>query len=179
VKLPHWLKYLNLAYFSKPVGDRILYRGIRKSEPCRIVHIGLGSVARTQRLLDLAVPCAPGAVQFTGIDMFEAADKTSLKDFHRAMSRDGVRLKLVPGDAYSGLARIANVLSDTNLLLIGSDVDDTKLDAAWFYVPRMLADGAIVLREREGTESGPVWEAVRIEDIFTWADAQHSARRAA
>lgn len=179
MKLRHWLKYLHLAYFSKPVGDRVLYRGIRKTEPCRIVHIGLGSVERTQRMLDLATQFAPGPVQFTGIDMFEAAEKTSLKDFHRAMNRDGVRLKLVPGDAYSGLARIANVLSDTNLLLIGSDVDETNLEAAWFYVPRTLADGAIVLREREGGENGPSWEAVSVEDIFTMADAQRSARRAA
>lgn len=179
VKLRHWLQYLHLAYFSKPVGDRILYRRIRTTEPCRVVHIGLGSVERTQRLLDLAVHVAPGPVEFTGIDMFEAADKTSLKDFHRSMNRDGVRLKLVPGDAFSGLARIANVLSDTNLLLIGGDIEDSDLEAAWFYVPRMLANGAVVLREHEHEEKGPRWKNIRVEEIFEWADEQRSARRAA
>ena len=178
MKIRHWLQYVHLAYFSKPAGDRILYRRIRKTEPCRVVHIGLGSVERSQRLLDLALLFAPGPMQYTGIDLFEADGKTSLKEFHRSMSRDGVRLKLVPGDAYSGLARFANVLSETNLLLIGKDTDDENLKAAWFYVPRMLANGAVVLRERDG-ESGPHWESITVEDIFKWADEQRSARRAA
>lgn len=179
VKLYHWLQYLHLAYFSKPVGDRPLYRKVRKTEPCRIVHIGVGDTDRCQRLVDLALRYAPGPVQYTGIDLFEAGGNTSLKAFHQLMSREGMRLKLVPGDAYSGLARFANTLADTNLLLIGETVDSRELEQAWFYVPRMLADGAVVLQESEHSENGCVWKPIPVADIFQWADEQRSARRAA
>jgi hypothetical protein len=179
VKLWNRLIDLYLDYCSKPAGDRSLFRSIHRTQPHRIVHIGLDSVERSKRLLDVVTRNTTGSVQYTGIDLFEAGGKIKLKDFHRDMQRDGVKLKLVPGDPYAGLARFANVLTETNLLLIGKDVDEQAMQHAWFYVPRMLADSAIVLRETNQGEDHFSWEMLPVEDVFAAADAQRSARRAA
>ena len=178
MKQCHWLKYLYLAYFAKPVADRLLFRKISQSKPTRVVHIGLGSAERSRLLLDVVGRFASGPIQYTGVDLFEATGRTSLKDFHRLLQREGVKVKLVPGEPYAALARFANVLSETNLLLIGKDVDEASIQHAWFYVPRMLAEGAVILREQvRGNETR--WESISVQSVFQWADEQRTRRRAA
>ena len=53
-------------------------------------------------------------------------------------------MKLIPGDPLSALARTANSINRIDTVIIGHDVDAESLARAWFYLPRMLATGAVV-----------------------------------
>ena len=57
------------------------------------------------------------------------------------------KIQVIPGDPLSALARSANGLQSTDLLVIAADQDTQSLANAWFYVPRMLHDKSLVLLE--------------------------------
>ena len=87
-----YLRYLYLAYLSKPIGDRELYRAIRRGSCRRILEIGIGCPDRTMRLVQLSMR-NPGAepVRYVAVDLFEArgADKPgglSVKEMHRLLA---------------------------------------------------------------------------------------------
>ena len=156
------LRYLYLAYFSKPVGDRVLYRAIRRVRARRILEIGIGSPARTLRLVDLARRGAGAeAVRYAALDPFEAraADKPrgmTLKETHQLLSSTRAQVQLIPGEVAQALARAANALQNMDLVVISADYDGASLGEAWFYVPRMLHARSRVylesrLPERPGT----------------------------
>lgn len=146
------------AQFTQTSEDRPLFRLVRERKPQRIVEIGVGTGERTLRMLEAAVRLHPaGSVLYTGIDLFEARpDKTTgiaLKAAHRILKPTKARIRLVPGDPYSALARVANSLVGTELLLISSDQLGGSLDRAWFYVPRLLAPNAAVFIEGTDPQS--------------------------
>jgi hypothetical protein len=99
-----------------------------------------------------------GTVEYAGIDLFEArsdaAGGVSLKDVHRKLKPAKAKVRLVPGDPYSAMARMANQLVGTELLLISADQVGESLERAWFYIPRLLAPNATVLFERPHGECG-------------------------
>ena len=146
------IKYLHLAYFAKPLADRAIYRTIRKIHAGNLVAIGLGDgqLATNMVLLaqqDATVP----QVQFTGIDLFEMrpdSGSLSLKQAHRMLHCLGAPTRLVPGDPFAALARTANSLLDTDLVVIRADQLGASMDRAWFYLPRMLHDQSLVLVEQ-------------------------------
>lgn len=143
------LKYYYLAYFSRPSHERLLYRAIRRRPVRSIVEVGVGTGTRTLRLIEVASRfLKDGCVRYTGIDLFEArpssAPGMTLKRAHRLLSHSGAKVQLVPGDPYSALARTANSLTGTDLIVIGNDQDPASLAQAWFYVPRMLREGSRV-----------------------------------
>jgi hypothetical protein len=151
-------KFYYLAYASKPKAERFLYRDIRKSRVSRIVEFGMTSLTRSRRLIEAAQRFAPGGnVSFTGIDLFEsAADMPTSRDplgrsligVYRALRPTGASVRLLPGELGGVMADAANSLTGTDLLLIGHTITDEELAPAWFYVPRMLHAGSLVLRER-------------------------------
>jgi hypothetical protein len=150
-------KYLYLAYLSKPVADRVIYRKIQKLRAGHLVGIGLGDGDRARKMIQLAARCSRRRqVQFTGIDLFElrpaSLPRLSLKAAHRLLSPLGASVKLVPGDPFSALATTANSLLDTDLVVIGADQDRVSIERAWFYVPRMLHTESLVLVEEPDTE---------------------------
>jgi hypothetical protein len=143
------LKYCYLAYLSRPSHERSLYRAIRRQGVHSIVELGIGEGTRTTRLIEVASRyLKDGCVRYTGIDLFEArpgsAPGMTLKRAHRMLSQLGAKVQLVPGDPYSALARTANSLTGTDLIVIGGDQDAESLAQAWFYVPRMLHEGSRV-----------------------------------
>jgi hypothetical protein len=90
-------------------------------------------------------------VRYAGLDLFEArpegAPRLSLKAAHRLLSVTGAQVRLVPGDLRSGLLHSANTLTKTDLVVISSDVDQSLLESAWFYFPRMLHPDSVVMLE--------------------------------
>ena len=162
------LRYLYLAYLSKPKAQRPLYRLIRRYRPRRIVEIGIGDCQRAIRMIGVAQRFAGEPIQFTGIDMFEAAPAPrralSLKAAYRRLRLSGARIRLEPGDPQWALARAANSLTGTDLLVISADVDAESLAAAWFYVPRMLHGDSLVLVE-EAADGGPGLRALSQVEI--------------
>jgi len=158
------LRSLYLSYFSKPKGYRPLYRAIRKRPPTKIVELGIGTAERTLRMLEL---CAAGAeTNYTGIDLFEARGEGA-----------GVKVRLVPGDPFSALSRTANASAGQDLILISADQDRESLARAWFYVPRMMHPGTLVLLE-ETVNGEPVLSQLLLVDVETLAQAP-KVRRAA
>lgn len=153
------LRYLYLAWLSGPAHQRSLYRMIRRQQVRNIVEIGVGSAERALRMIEVAQATPPvGPIRYTGIDAFEMRADTSpglsLKDAYRTLKATGARVQVVPGDPLSALSRVANTLSGTELLIVSANQDAASLAQAWFYVPRMLAAGAVVLVEEKAEATG-------------------------
>lgn len=149
-------KYLHLAYLAKPVVDRVIYRTIRKLRAGHLVAIGLGTGEAAKRMIQLAAEHTDRPqVRFTGIDLFETRPTElpplSLKGVHRMLTPLGARVQLVPGDPATALARIANTLPDTDLVVVRADQNGASMQNAWFYLPRMLHERSVVLVEDLGT----------------------------
>jgi hypothetical protein len=146
------LKYLYLAYLSKPKTDRAIYRTIRRQNVRKILEIGIGSVSRALRMIDLSQRFAAGeAVRYVAIDLFEARESCagglSLKEAHRVFKATGAPVQLIPGAAAAAVARSANSLQNMDLVIISAVHDDAALEGAWFYLPRMLQTKSLVYRE--------------------------------
>lgn len=156
------LRFLYLSHFSKPASDRAVYRVIRNESVQRIVELGIGTGQRAVRMIELAaLQSSPGQIRYTGIDRFEARAPSdgpglSVKTAHRLLSRTGARVQLLPGDPFSALARAANNLAGSELVIISAGHDPRSLARAWFYVPRMLATGSCVLIEEPSEPAGEV-----------------------
>ena len=164
------LRCLYFSRFSQPKGERTLYRHIRRNRVTRIVELGMGSVLRSKRMLEMAARHAEsGPVHYTIIDLFDdrPADwqQRPLIDVYRQLRPREARLRLVPGNAYAGLAQAANELLETDLLLISADQEETVLAAAWFYVPRMLHADSLVLREASARDGESSFQPVRAFEI--------------
>src|SRR5262249_48247135 len=141
------LKYLYLAYFSKPAEHRILYRLIHRHKLRKILEIGFGNPQRSVRMIQVATNRRIGqGVRYAAIDLFEARSKEqpglALKDAHCLLKPTAASVQLVPGDASSALTRSANALHDMDLVIISADYDEPALAGAWFYLPRMLHAGS-------------------------------------
>ena len=161
------LKYLYFAYFSKPAGDRTIYRTMGRLRAKKILEIGVGSAQRAQRMIRVAALLSPiEHVRYTGVDLFEARTPDSppgitLKQAHCLLKASGARIQVVPGDPFSALARTANSLPELDLVLIAADQDGESLERAWFYMPRMLAAHTVVLRETIDPETGQsIWTRI-------------------
>jgi hypothetical protein len=181
LRLATTLRYLYLSYFSKPVPDRALSRNLKQTRPRKVLEIGIGNPDRTLRILDFAQRLVEGeAIRYAAIDLFEARDvsapKLSLKDCHRRLKTTKAQSQLVPGEPAGALARVANSLPDVDLVLISATHDDASLAGAWFYLPRMLNAGSIVLREVSAAERTS-FQVVDPAKIRKWASANR--RRAA
>jgi len=178
------LKYAYLAYFSKPKPDRKIYRFIRRRQATRIVELGMGTAVRARRMISVAMRYSGTArVGYAGIDAFEtrapALPQLTLKTAYRQLCTPGVAVRLLPGELYPVLAAMANSLLHTDLLLIEAGWLDEPSHPAWFFVPRMIHERTLVLRQQR-LESGEWrWQALARDDIFAWAAVHGRARRAA
>jgi len=146
------IRHLYLAYLSHPSGDRSLYQLIRRHRCRLILEIGMGTGERAARMIDVARSRSTRGVQYTGIDQFEArggedGPGQSLKQMHRLLSASGAKVRLIPGDPFSALARSANQIGHVDLLVVSDDVDPGAMDRAWFYVPRLLGEKTHVMGE--------------------------------
>lgn len=165
--------------------DRPLVKVIREQKVRSFVEIGVGNADRAQMMLEAAVKNrSAGPVSYTGIDLFEARDQhaprgLSLKEVHRKLNPLKAKLRLVPGDAYSALARVANSLAGTEMVVISADQQGPALDRAWYYLPRILAPNATVFVEAlDATTGEPILQTLSRAEIESKA-AHAKPRRAA
>lgn len=167
--------------FHQTPAERSIGQAVKRCRPRRILEIGLGNGERARRAITLAKRYHPAhEMQFIGIDRFEdrAGDEEtlSLKGAYRALRSTGVRIRLIPGDAYGALVRTANELCGIDLLLISSDADRSSLARAWFYLPRTLSKGAVVLWADGQLADEQYREVARAEVL---SSARPARRRAA
>jgi len=171
LRIASYLRYLYLAYFSKPAGERLLYRAIRRTGARRILEIGIGDLSRTLRMIDLAQRFSSGeSVRYAAIDLFETrgpsdGQKLSLKQAHRMLKPTGAQVQLIPGDPAQALARAANSLPNVDLLLISAGQTDAAMAGAWFYFPRMLHDASAVYRETSEDGGATALAQLAVGDI--------------
>jgi hypothetical protein len=146
--------YLRLRYFthfSKPAGDRRIYRTIYQQNSRTILELGIGNVQRAQRMIEVAaLQRSIQDIHYIGVDLFEArttADGSGvpLKTAHRLLQATGARVRLWPGDPLRALSQAANTLRGVDLFVISARLDTESLAQAWFYVPRMLHPRSLVL----------------------------------
>lgn len=146
-----FLKQLFWCYLGKPASDRSLYRAAVQYDFKSVVEIGISSIERTCRVLELAHRFTEEPVQYTGIDMFESevrgSNRIGLKVAHVELKKTGAKVKLMPGDPFSCLSRSVNLLSGTDLLIIGKDADAESMKRSWFYLPRMIHEDTLVMIE--------------------------------
>ncbi|MCA9186741.1 MAG: hypothetical protein KDA99_14035 [Planctomycetales bacterium] len=182
-----FLRTMYLTFFCKPAHVRQVFRLMRRCQPQNIVELGLVDVNRTVDLIQLAQRFAgpSPAIRYTGIDLFDARPQSSpaitLKQTHQRLSSSGAKIQLVPGDAYSALQRTANALGKADLLLISQEQSAAQMELAWFFVPRILSDSAIVLWEQPPRDHGHAsWRRVTAAEVETLAtQATPSRKRAA
>jgi hypothetical protein len=149
----------------------------------RILEIGIGSADRTNRLVKLARQfSASEPIRYTAIDLFEGRGKNmpqglSLKDTHRMLAPHDAKVQLIPGEPAQALARAANSLAETDVVLISAVGDGSALGPGWFYVPRMLHPGSQVFLETRTADGGTTLRLAPLAEIEVLA--QTSRRRAA
>jgi hypothetical protein len=183
VAAANWFRYFYLARMSRPKSVRELYCLAKRQKVCRIVEVGVSDIRRSVSLIEVAQRyAADGKVSFTGIDWFEVRAQElpalPLKEAYRVLRATEASVRLVPGMPGRSLAVAANAHQNTDLVLISSIVHDSELQAAWFYVPRMLHSASVVLRERRDASGESVFEGITSQQIATWANAANSRRAA-
>jgi hypothetical protein len=178
------LRYYYLTWFSQPAADRTIYQAVHPRHVQSIVEIGIGQGVRTKRLFELAVKPehAETPLQYTGIDLFEARDRStlglSLKQAHQTLQTEHVKLRFVPGDPLSALSRCANTVGVADVVIISADQSGPALDAAWRYMPRIANEQTLVYRERPaGKGSETKFELVPYTTIQKLAAESHKAFR--
>ncbi len=144
----------HLAHLSKPAEDRPVYQELLKGRTTRILEVGVGPGQRATRMIQIASHFRTGPeISYTGIDLFEARDPSqgrglTLRLAHRLLAQTGARVRLVPGDAFSGVAQVANALAGTDLIVISGCQDPDLVDRAWFYFPRMIHQQSVVFLQK-------------------------------
>ncbi len=146
------LRKLWLTRLSKPAGERILYRHALHASPRRILELGLGTLARTERLLEAAgASLAESEIHYVGVDRFESrtpADPpgVSLKQAHQRLHAKA-RVQLVPGTVDAALARVCNHLGLFDMVVISAANDERHLSRSWFFLQRVTTAQSVVFVE--------------------------------
>jgi len=181
---PACVRQFYLAHLSQPATDRVVYPLIRKQAPKRIFEFGIGSADRAERMIEVAAGAATAAeITYTGIDQFEAREPSdtagiSLKLAHRRLIATGARVRLLPGDAFSALARTPNKPGAADLIVISADHDPTALARAWYLIERLAHERTSVLwQEPKSTAIGP-FRAVSHEEMRILAGSGRRLRAA-
>jgi hypothetical protein len=185
-KLTNSCRFLYLAYFSHPSGERPIYRALRRQRAKSVLEIGMGTGLRAGRMIETMRRSAGGqGICYAGIDLFELSpaagpSKLSLKSAHCQLKPTGAKVRLVPGDPFTALARAANEIGVCDMIVVAAGHDRDSLSRAWFYVPRLLHGGTTVYLERADEESGrSSFELLPHDEIRRLAQAATPRRTAA
>jgi len=178
--LPGWFGSLWLTRFSRPAGERPIWRHLLRTPPQRILEIGLGTLSRTERMLSILGPTGTGTpVHYVGIDRFESRTPSdppgvTLKQAHQRLTALA-KVQLVPGNADAALARVSNHLGIFDLVLVSADDEPKHLERSWFFVQRLVRATSTILVE---PSRGRSWEPLDAAGLETLA-SRTVQRRAA
>jgi hypothetical protein len=181
-----WLRKLQLTHFSKPIEDRCVYRTMATRPVRKMVEIGIGTGQRSLQMIEMAGFQAPrDQLLYVGIDLFESRPKEhgpglNLKQAHKLLSATGAQVRLLPGDPYSVLSRMANSFQEIDLVVISANLDRQSMARAWFFLPRMLYPKSLVLVESTAKSSGQeAFRPLPTSKVAEIAAKAANARRAA
>ena len=184
----HRVKCLYRVYFSRPKSSRILYRAVRDLRATRIVEFGITDPERSLKLIQMAVdmhqgPKGDAQISYTAIDSFDARSQSqsplTLKQAHRYFNSSGAKVQFVPGLMSEGLARTANTLLGTDLVIFAEDAAPQSDSRLWFFLPRLLhAKSCVLQAQDEGEDQGPSFCKITHAEIAQRA-ASHTRMRVA
>jgi hypothetical protein len=169
-----------LTRFSQPAGERPIYGHVLRTAPKRVIEVGLGTLARTERLLRIVRTQHPGAaVHYVGLDRFEArqADEppgVTLKEAHRRLHSLG-RVQLVPGSVDTSLSRLCNHLGLFDLVLIAADNDPRHLERSWFFIRRITTPETTVFVETPAAGGWTTIPRSRVDELAAKAVLKRAA----
>ena len=174
-------RFFQWTMLSKPACDRVIYQQIKKLRARSIVEIGLGDGVRAERIVRVAQKFGAGqTVKYTGIDLFDGRpeEQSPLKliEMHKRLTSLGIKPQLVPGNLMASIQRIANSHTRTDLMIVSAGFDQAELESAWFFVPRMLCAGSILMLQNETNASFKAMSRLEIERL---AEQQPKRREAA
>jgi len=114
-----WFSKLYWRHLASPKGDRSLHRILLERQFTSVLEIGIGSGARTERVLKLLNSSSSSAtIRYTVVDAFESApNHLTLKQAHKMLAEAGVKSSLVPGDLTAALARVGNTIGQHDLII--------------------------------------------------------------
>ena len=69
---------------------------------------------------------------------------------HCLLKATGARIQLVPGTVGEALSRIANGVSQVDVVVISAGIRPEQLSQAWFFLPRMIHARTQVFQETLG-----------------------------
>ncbi len=183
-KLFDWLRSAHLVYVASPAGERLIYREIPRRQTRKILELGVGVGQRARRMIEAAQREAVGPVSYAGVDLFELRpatdDHLTLKQAHALLKPSGARVRLIPGDPFSALARMANEIGPCDLIVVAADQPEESLQRAWFWVPRLLHAGTVVFEQGRDLPGSPgQFTLVSHEEVLRRAGRSSVRRRAA
>jgi hypothetical protein len=149
---------MHLTMFAKPACDRAIFKLIRKNKYRSFIEIGMQDGTRCMNMIRVAKKFGMSTnLRYTGVDQFDARGNQeqplSLIDMHRRLKSAEAKIQLVPGDLHPAITRIANSHVRTDLIVISAGFDAQSLESSWFYFPRMLHSGSIVMVQKK--QDGP------------------------
>ncbi len=170
VKPLSYFGYMHLTMFAKPVCDRAIYKLIRKNKFRSFVEIGMETGTRCLNMIQVAKKYGVSDnVRYTGVDQFDARGPESINlpliEMHKKLKTTDAKAQLVPGDVPAAIARIANSHVRTDLIVVSSVVEAEDLDACWFFVPRMLHSGSLVLIQDSDRQEFRTMNRLEVERV--------------
>lgn len=181
-QMSYW-KYLQLAWFSGPKCDRMIFRHIAKHQPANILEIGLGLGIRTLRMFDVAGRNANASeLRYTGIDLFEARNTVAaalpLKEAYKLLRMQGINVRLIPGEPAMAMKVSTATLARTDLIVIDSDISEASMAATWKLILPIMSEKTLVVRQR--IEDGvKVCYELGIADVRDLVESGDNTKRAA
>ncbi len=173
------LRLFYLLHLSKPASDRLVYREIRRLKAKKVVELGLGAGQRAVQIIDVLKEFHEVRdIHYTGVDLFEARTAAdgpgiSLREAHRLLKATGARIQLVPGTVGEALSRIANGVSQVDVLVISGHIPAEQLSPAWFFLRRMIHAQTQVFQETlaaGGSTAMRLLESQEVEQLMVKAE---------
>jgi len=162
---------MQLTMLAKPSCDREIYKLIRKHKFRSFIEIGMGDGKRAENMIRVAQKFgASSNTKLTGLDEFdgrdESRDKLSLIEMHRRLKAyENAKTQLVPGDLKQSIAKIANSHLRTDLIVVSAQYHQQLDPETWFYFPRMLHAGSVVLIQRKSGGVFTTLNRLKIEKL--------------
>lgn len=175
-----WTKRFYWRYLSKPASERSLFLHVLENPVSSILEIGLGDGERFARVIPLcSKPEGVSQIRYAGVDAFESAPAGTphlpLKTAHRKLAELGVKANLIPGDTIAAIARVANLVLPSDLVIVDGhwNTGDDVSQAIQQWLPRLCHDQSTIFARNNQTDS------FTKQPLPSTAVASDSLRRAA
>ena len=155
-----WTKRFYWRYLSKPAGERALFLHVLENPVSSILELGLGDGERFARVIPLcSKPEGVSQIRYAAVDPFESAPAGTphlpLKTAHRKLAELGVKANLIPGDTIAAIARVANMVLPSDLVIVDGrwSSDDEISQAIHQWLPRLCHNQSTIFARNSDSDA--------------------------